>query len=95
MLSGLAVAAVVACLSLPAAVQATVGATFAARATSLAYPVADLVLLGTVVSAVGLEGWRLNRVWMTLAVATIAWVGADLIYLLDVQSLFSIADAWS
>lgn len=82
-LSGLAIAAVVACVSVPAAVDASAGESLAGRVTSLAYPIADLALLGAVVSAVALAGWRLDRRWGTLAAGIVAWETADLIYLLD------------
>lgn len=92
LLGGLAVAAVVACVSVPAAAESAAGAGFWERATLLAYPVADLILLGAVVSAVGLAGWRIDRVWGTLAAAILAWVAADLMFLLEDGDLTGVAD---
>ena len=43
------------------------GAPLLERATNLAYPVGDLLLLGAIVSAIGLAGWRIDRLWATLA----------------------------
>ena len=84
LVSGLAIAAVLACVSLPAALAGSSGEPLAARLTNLAYPVADLILLGAVVSAVALSGWRFDRLWVLLAAAILSWEAADLIYLLGV-----------
>jgi diguanylate cyclase (GGDEF)-like protein len=93
LLSGLAVAAALACVSMPAVIAVTAGDSLAARATAMAYPLADLVLLGAVVSAIGLTGWRPNRTWYTFGGAILAWEIADHIYLFDVQILAAAADA--
>jgi two-component system cell cycle response regulator len=80
--SGLAAASLLASVSLPLAIDATAGAPFWETATSLAYTVGDLILLGAVVSAIALGGWRLDRMWALLAGAVLAWEAADLMYLL-------------
>src|SRR5215213_2492795 len=51
---GLAIASVLACVTVSAVVEGSQGAPFWEEATNLAYPVGDLVLLGAIVSAVGL-----------------------------------------
>jgi diguanylate cyclase len=51
-------------------------------ATNLAYPLADLVLLGFVVAMTALWGWRPGRAWVTLGVGLLVLVGADSMYLL-------------
>jgi two-component system cell cycle response regulator len=79
---GLAAAAVLASVSLPHAIDATSGAPFWETVTNLSYTVCDLILLGAVVSAVALAGWRVERMWMLLAGAVLLWEGGDLIYLL-------------
>ena len=78
---GLAVASVLACFTVSAAVAGSAGAPFWEAATNLAYPVGDLILLGAIVSAVGLAGWRIDRLWATLGAAIVAMETADLIYL--------------
>jgi two-component system, cell cycle response regulator len=94
MVSGLAVAALLASVSLPLALDATAGAPFWETATSLAYTIGDLVLLGAVVSAIALGGWRMDRTWLLLGTAVIAWEAADLMYLFDVKvTLGHVADA--
>jgi diguanylate cyclase (GGDEF)-like protein len=51
------------------------------------------VLLAAVVSAVGLAGWRVDRLWGILAVAIAAWEAADLMYLLaENERLVTLAD---
>jgi diguanylate cyclase (GGDEF)-like protein len=78
---GLAAAALLASVSLPLAIDATAGAPFWETATSLSYTVCDLILLGAVVSAVALAGWRLNPMWILLGAAVLAWEAGDLMYL--------------
>ena len=78
---GLAAAALLATVSLPLAVDATAGAPFWETATSLSYTVCDLILLGAVVSAIALAGWRVNAMWILLGTAVLAWEAGDLMYL--------------
>jgi diguanylate cyclase len=54
--SGFAVASVLACFTMSTAIDSTAGAPLAKQLTNLAYPTADLVMLGAVVSAVKLAG---------------------------------------
>jgi two-component system, cell cycle response regulator len=91
---GLAAASVLACVTMSAAIQGAAGTPFWEEATNLAYPIADLILLGGVVSAVALGGWRVDRMWAVLAGAILAWEIADLIYLSGVDgTIGAIADA--
>jgi two-component system cell cycle response regulator len=78
---GLAIAAVLACVTMSAAVKGSAGLPFWEEATNLAYPVGDLMLLGAIVSAVGLTGWRIDRLWATLGVSILALETADVIYM--------------
>src|SRR3954454_13556198 len=78
---GVAAAAVLACVTVSLAVQGSADAPFWEAATNLAYPVGDLILLGAIVSAVGLAGWRIDRLWGTLGAAIVALVTADVIYM--------------
>jgi diguanylate cyclase (GGDEF)-like protein len=80
---GLAIASVLACVTVSAAVEGSAGAPFWEEATNLAYPVGDLMLLGAIVSAVGLAGWRIDRLWGTLGAAIVALVTADVIYMTE------------
>ena len=52
-----------------------------AVATSLAYPLLDLVLLGLTVGALASTGWRLDRTWMLLAAGVSTFWLADSLYL--------------
>jgi diguanylate cyclase (GGDEF)-like protein/putative nucleotidyltransferase with HDIG domain len=92
---GLAIASVLACFTVSAAVEGSAGAPFWEATTNLAYPVGDLILLGAIVSAVGLAGWRLDRLWATLAGAILALEIADVIYMTDMEGrLGPVADAF-
>jgi diguanylate cyclase (GGDEF)-like protein len=50
-------------------------------AVSLAYPVADLVLLGLIVGALAGTGWQLDRTWVLLAGGVATFWLADSLYL--------------
>jgi two-component system cell cycle response regulator len=50
-------------------------------ATALAYPLWDLVLLGLFVGALAGTGWRLDRVWLLLAIGVTTFWLADSLYL--------------
>ena len=83
-----------ACVTVSLAVQGSADAPFWEAATNLAYPVGDLILLGAIVSAVGLAGWRIDRLWGTLALAIVAMEAADLMYVTGAQGAMGpIADA--
>jgi diguanylate cyclase (GGDEF)-like protein len=50
-------------------------------AVSLAYPIADLVLLGLIVGALAGTGWQLDRTWVLLAGGIATFWFADSLYL--------------
>jgi diguanylate cyclase (GGDEF)-like protein len=52
-----------------------------AVATSLAYPLGDMVLLGLIVGALAGTGWRLDRTWILLAMGVSTFWLADSLYL--------------
>jgi two-component system cell cycle response regulator len=93
--AGLAVAAVVGCVTVPVALKGVAGAGdgFWTAFVFMAYPIGDLILLGAVVSAVALAGWRLDRTWMLLTGAIGVWEFADGLYLLGPDRLMNFADA--
>jgi diguanylate cyclase (GGDEF)-like protein len=51
-------------------------------ATSLAYPIGDLILLGLIVGALAGTGWSMDRTWLLLAVGVSTFWLADSLYLL-------------
>ena len=59
----------------------TLGGPLPVVATNLAYPLADLVLIGFVVGIVALSGWRPGRTWALLGFGLLVLVVADSIYL--------------
>ena len=80
--AGLAVGAVSAAFVLDAVLRHSTGHPLAVI-TNLAYPVTDLVLLGSCATVIALRGWRIDRTW-TLIVAgvTTFWI-ADSLYLVE------------
>ena len=54
--------------------------------TNLAYPVTDLVLMGLIVGAIAMRGWRLDRTWALLLVGTVAYWITDSLYLVQVAN---------
>ena len=61
--------------------SSTPKASRSAVATSLAYPIADLVLLAVGVGALATTGWRLDRTWVLLAAGILVFWFADSMYL--------------
>jgi diguanylate cyclase (GGDEF)-like protein len=80
LIGALAVAAVTAALIFPPVLEALGGDTLGV-AVSLAYPCADLVLLGLVAGALTTSRWRVNSAWGLIAVALILFGAADVVYL--------------
>jgi diguanylate cyclase (GGDEF)-like protein/PAS domain S-box-containing protein len=64
----------------PSAIESGVAGTSSAVATTLAYPVADLLLVALVVNAVALRGWRMNRMWWLLAGGFVVSAVADTLW---------------
>jgi two-component system cell cycle response regulator len=62
-------------------VHETTGGSFAVVATTLAYPLADVLLLGLVVGVLSLTGWRPSRAWIAIGAGLVATAVADGIYL--------------
>lgn len=65
-----------------------------AVATNLAYPLVDLLLLGLIVGATALGGWRLQRTWVLLGLAAISFWIADSLYLITVATNTYQLSAW-
>jgi diguanylate cyclase (GGDEF)-like protein len=76
-----AVAAVSADVVVTAVLGSSGGSSTAALVTNLAYPIGDLILLGMVVGAVALEGWRVSRSWLFLAAGFTAFTVTDGLFL--------------
>ena len=83
--AALATAAVAAAVVVPTVV-AMADSTWKSIAVNVAYPLSDLILLGLVVGALGVRGWRLDRTWALAGLSIVAFWVADTHY------LFAIAD---
>jgi diguanylate cyclase (GGDEF)-like protein len=55
-------------------------------ATSLAYPLGDILMLSLVVGVVALTGWRPGRTWLLLLAGLAVMVAADIAYTLEVST---------
>jgi diguanylate cyclase (GGDEF)-like protein len=81
LIGALAVAAVTAALVFPTVLDA-LGGSGLGVAVSLAYPCADLVLLGLIAGALAVDGWRrAGGTWLLIASALILFGAADVVYL--------------
>jgi hypothetical protein len=86
-LDGLIVALTIGALSAAVvfdAVRDTIGGDAAAVATNLAYPLGDLILLGTILGAVAAGRGRLSRTFVCFAAGVAVFAVTDSIYLVQV-----------
>jgi two-component system cell cycle response regulator len=81
--AALATAAVAAAIVVPGIVD-LIGGDWKSVATNAAYPLSDLILLGLVVGAMAVRGWRLDRTWLLGAAGIVAFWAADSHYLVAV-----------
>ena len=75
-IAALAVTAVSAAIVFETALDAAEGKPLAV-ATTLAYPLTDLVLIGVIVGALAGTGWRVDRTWLPLAGGIVTFWVAD------------------
>jgi len=80
LIGALAVAAVAAALIFPPVLEALGGSPLGV-AVSLAYPCADLVLLGLVAGALAASKWRAQGTWALIAAALLLFAASDVVYL--------------
>jgi diguanylate cyclase (GGDEF)-like protein/putative nucleotidyltransferase with HDIG domain len=83
--ASLATAAVAAALVVPSVVS-LIGGDWKSVATNAAYPLSDLILLGLVVGAIAVRGWRLDLTWALAALGIVSFWVADSHYLVAVAS---------
>jgi len=60
------------------------GETAAAVATNLAYPLGDMLVLGIVVGAVALSGWRFSAKWLFFGGGLLVFAVCDSVYLVQI-----------
>jgi len=80
LIGALAVAGVAAALIFPPVLEALGGHAFGV-AVSLAYPCADLVLLGLLSGAFAASKWRVRGPWLLIGLALLLFGAADVVYL--------------
>jgi diguanylate cyclase (GGDEF)-like protein len=80
LIGALAVAGVAAALIFPPVLEALGGHPLGV-AVSLAYPGADLVLLGLLSGAFALSRWRAQGTWLSIALALLLFGASDVVYL--------------
>ena len=80
LIGALAIAAVAAALIFPPVLEALEGSTLGV-AVSLAYPCADLVLLGLLSGAFAASRWRSHGTWLLIALALLLFGASDVVYL--------------
>jgi diguanylate cyclase (GGDEF)-like protein len=60
------------------------GETAAAVATNLAYPLGDMLVLGIVVGAIALSGWRFSARWLIFGGGLLVFAVCDSVYLVEI-----------
>jgi diguanylate cyclase (GGDEF)-like protein len=80
LIGALAVAGVAAALIFPPVLEALGGDPLGV-AVSLAYPLADLVLLGLLSGAFAASRWRMQGTWLLIALALLLFGASDVVYL--------------
>jgi len=60
------------------------GETAAGVATNLAYPLGDMLVIGIVVGAVALSGWRFSARWLVFGLGLAVFAVCDSIYLVEI-----------
>jgi two-component system, cell cycle response regulator len=82
-IAALATAAVAAALLVPSVVD-LIGGDWKSVATNAAYPLSDMILLGLVVGAMAVRGWRADATWGLAAVGIVLFWAADSHYLVAI-----------
>jgi diguanylate cyclase (GGDEF)-like protein len=82
-IAALATAAVAAVAIVPSIVD-LIGGDWKSVATNAAYPLSDMILLGLVVVALAVRGWRLDATWGLAAVGLVSFWAADSHYLVAI-----------
>jgi diguanylate cyclase (GGDEF)-like protein len=86
LIGALAVFSLGSAIVLPGLIASFGSASSAAIATNVAYPLLDLTLIGMVIVAFGLNGWRPDRVWTMLGGGLVMSAIGDTIYVYQVAA---------
>ena len=68
--------------------------TAAGVATNLAYPLGDMLVLGIVVGAVALSGWRFSAKWLVFGGGLLVFAVFDSIYLVEIAKNTYVGGTW-
>lgn len=77
LIAGATLAALISSIAFQTILHSVAHASAAALATTMAYPVGDMILLGIVACAFALSGWRPGRTWLLIGLGFGAWAVAD------------------
>jgi diguanylate cyclase (GGDEF)-like protein len=80
LIAALGVAALEAVIVITPIAHSELGTGWAKIATNFAYPIGDLVLVTMLVAVFAVQGWRVDRVWWTLAAGLVIFAFADSVY---------------
>ena len=70
------------------------GETAAGVATNLAYPLGDMLVLGIVVGAIALSGWRFSAKWLIFGGGLLVFAVCDSIYLVEIAKNTYVGGTW-
>jgi len=70
------------------------GETAAGVATNLAYPLGDMLVLGIVVGAIALSGWRVPAKWLVFGGGLLVFAVFDSIYLVEIAKNTYVGGTW-
>jgi diguanylate cyclase (GGDEF)-like protein len=80
LIAALGVAALEAVIAITPIAHSDLGSSWAKIATNFAYPIGDLVLVTMLVVVFAVQGWRVDRIWWTLAAGLAIFAFADTVY---------------
>jgi diguanylate cyclase (GGDEF)-like protein len=96
-LDGLIAAAAAAAIASLPFLGSAIGAeenSITAVVSNLAYPIADIVLVGCLIGAWALTGWRIERIWLLLIFGVAVFAVGDALSLVDVLQNVSLIGSW-
>jgi signal transduction histidine kinase len=84
LIAALGIASISAAVVVEAVLRNSAHQSTAEVVTNLAYPLCDLLMLGLIIAALALTGWRIDRMWALLSVGLVAFTVTDGMFLFKV-----------